>query len=89
MDVNIDGKPRKVLAVPSKQGWLYAFDRITGQPIWPIEEKPVPQTTMHGEKTRQDAALPDQAGAVLAHLRRRERPDRLHAGTARSRRSRT
>jgi quinoprotein glucose dehydrogenase len=51
MDVNIDGKPRKVLAVPSKQGWLYVFDRITGQPIWPIEEKPVPQTTMHGEKT--------------------------------------
>ena len=39
---NIDGRPRKLLAQPSKQGWLYVFDRITGQPIWPIEEKPMP-----------------------------------------------
>ncbi len=38
MDVTIDGKPRKVIAVPSKQGWLYVFDRITGQPIWPMPE---------------------------------------------------
>jgi quinoprotein glucose dehydrogenase len=37
--------------VPSKQGWLYVFDRITGQPVWPIEERPVPQTDMPGEKT--------------------------------------
>jgi quinoprotein glucose dehydrogenase len=51
MDVTIDGKPRKIIAVPSKQGWLYTFDRITGQPIWPIEERPVPQSDMPGEKT--------------------------------------
>jgi quinoprotein glucose dehydrogenase len=51
MDVTIDGKPRKVVSVPSKQGWLYVFDRITGQPIWPIEERPVPQSDMPGEKT--------------------------------------
>ncbi len=46
IDTTIDGKPRKVVAVPSKQGWLYCFDRITGVPIWPIEERPVPQSTM-------------------------------------------
>ncbi|MDO8680520.1 MAG: PQQ-binding-like beta-propeller repeat protein [Acidobacteriota bacterium] len=51
MDVQIDGKLRKIVAVPSKQGWLYCFDRITGVPIWPIEERPVPQTTMKHEKT--------------------------------------
>jgi quinoprotein glucose dehydrogenase len=51
IDTTIDGKPRKVVAVPSKQGWLYCFDRITGVPIWPIEERPVPQSTMYGEKT--------------------------------------
>ncbi len=51
MDVTIDGKPRKIVAVPSKQGWLYCFDRITGVPIWPIEERPVPQTTLKHEKT--------------------------------------
>jgi quinoprotein glucose dehydrogenase len=38
MDVTIDGKPRKIIGQPSKQGWLYTFDRITGEPIWPIVE---------------------------------------------------
>ena len=50
-DVTIDGKPRKVVAVPSKQAWLYVFDRATGVPIWPIEEKAVPQSDVPGEKT--------------------------------------
>ncbi len=50
-DVTVDGKPRKVVAVPSKQAWLYVFDRATGVPIWPIEEKAVPQSDVPGEKT--------------------------------------
>jgi quinoprotein glucose dehydrogenase len=50
-DVTIDGKPRKVVAQGSKQAWLYVFDRITGEPIWPIEERPVPQSDVPGEKT--------------------------------------
>jgi quinoprotein glucose dehydrogenase len=48
-DVTIDGKPRKVVAVPSKQAWMYVFDRVTGQPVWPIEEKPVPAGNVPGE----------------------------------------
>jgi len=48
-DVKVDGKPRKVVAVPSKQAWLYVFDRATGEPIWPIEEKPVPAGDVPGE----------------------------------------
>jgi quinoprotein glucose dehydrogenase len=48
-DVTIDGKPRKVVAVPSKQAWLYVFDRVTGVPVWPIEEKPVPKGDVPGE----------------------------------------
>ncbi len=51
IDTTVEGTPRKLVAVPSKQGWLYVFDRITGKPIWPIEERPVPQTTMAGERT--------------------------------------
>ena len=50
-DVTINGKPRKVVAQPSKLGWLYVLDRATGEPIWPIEEKPVPQSDVPGEKT--------------------------------------
>jgi quinoprotein glucose dehydrogenase len=48
-DVTIDGRPRKVVAVPSKQAWLYVFDRVTGEPIWPIEEKAVPKGDVPGE----------------------------------------
>jgi quinoprotein glucose dehydrogenase len=50
-DVTVGGRPRKVVAVPSKQAWLYVFDRVTGEPIWPIEERPVPQSDIPGEKT--------------------------------------
>lgn len=42
LDVVVDGEPIKALAQVSKQGFLYAFDRVTGEPIWPIEERPVP-----------------------------------------------
>jgi quinoprotein glucose dehydrogenase len=48
-DVTVDGKPRKVVAQPSKQGFLYVFDRITGTPIWPIEERPVELGNTPGE----------------------------------------
>ena len=51
MDVTIDGRPRKIVGQPSKQGWLYTFDRITGEPIWPIVEKPVPQSDVPGEQS--------------------------------------
>jgi glucose dehydrogenase len=51
IDTTVEGRPRKLVAVPSKQAWLYVFDRITGQPIWPIEERPVPQSDVPGEKT--------------------------------------
>lgn len=45
-----NGKTIDVVAVASKTGYLYVFDRVTGQPIWPIEERPVPQkTTVPGE----------------------------------------
>jgi quinoprotein glucose dehydrogenase len=40
-----DGRSIDVVAVASKTGYLYVFDRVTGEPIWPIEERPVPQGT--------------------------------------------
>jgi len=50
-DIVVDGKPIKAVAQATKQGMLYVFDRITGKPVWPIEERPVPQTDVPGEKT--------------------------------------
>jgi quinoprotein glucose dehydrogenase len=43
MNITVDGKPIKAVGVPSKQAWLYTFDRVTGQPVWPIVERPVPR----------------------------------------------
>lgn len=63
MDVTVDGKPRKVVAVPSKQSYLYVFDRVTGQPIWPIEERPVPQSEVPGEKTSPTQPFPTKPPA--------------------------
>jgi len=50
-DITVNGRAIKAVAVPSKQAWLYVFDRVTGQPVWPIEERPVPQSDVPGEKT--------------------------------------
>jgi quinoprotein glucose dehydrogenase len=43
MDITVNGKPVKAVGVPSKQAFLYAFDRVSGAPIWPIVERPVPR----------------------------------------------
>ncbi len=40
-DLVVDGKPIKAVAQPTKQGWVYVFDRLTGAPVWPIEERKV------------------------------------------------
>ena len=49
IDVMIDGRMRKLVAQPSKQTFLYVFDRVTGEPIWPIVETPVPPGDVPGE----------------------------------------
>ena len=48
-DINVSGRAIKAVAVPSKQGFLYVFDRVNGQPVWPIEEKPVEKGNVPGE----------------------------------------
>ena len=49
VDITVNGRPVKALAQPTKQAWLYVFDRVTGQPIWPIEERPVEKGDVPGE----------------------------------------
>jgi quinoprotein glucose dehydrogenase len=62
-DVTIDGTPRKIVALPTKETFLYVFDRITGKPIWPIEERPVPQSDVPGEKTAKTQPFPTKPPA--------------------------
>ena len=49
LDITVDGRPVKAIAQVSKQGFTYVFDRVTGEPVWPIEERPVPQGNVPGE----------------------------------------
>lgn len=53
-----NGKPRDVVAVPSKTAWIYVFDRVTGEPVWPIIERPVPQSDVPGERTSPTQPMP-------------------------------
>jgi glucose dehydrogenase len=50
MDVTVDGRPIKGVFQATKQAFLYALNRETGEPIWPIEERPVPQSRVPGER---------------------------------------
>ena len=49
VDIRRDGKVIKAVAQPTKQAFLYVFDRLTGRPLWPIEERPVPKGDVPGE----------------------------------------
>ena len=49
IDISVDGREIKAVAQPTKQGWVYVFDRVTGEPVWPIEERPVPAGDVPGE----------------------------------------
>ena len=51
LTVQHEGKPVDVVAQPTKFGFLYVFYRVTGEPLWPIEERPVPKTDMPGEQS--------------------------------------
>jgi quinoprotein glucose dehydrogenase len=60
MDITVDGRPRKVVAQTTKQGWIYTFDRVTGEPIWPMPETPVLQSDVPGEKTWPTQPIPSR-----------------------------
>jgi quinoprotein glucose dehydrogenase len=51
LTVRHDGKLVDVVAEVSKQGFVWVFNRVTGEPLWPIEERPVPRSDMPGEQT--------------------------------------
>jgi quinoprotein glucose dehydrogenase len=62
-DISVNGKPIKAVAVPGKQAFLFVFDRVTGQPVWPIEERAVPQSDVPGEKTSPTQPFPTRPPA--------------------------
>ena len=64
LDVTVDGRPVKAVAQVSKQGFVYVFDRVTGEPVWPIEERPVAtDTDLEGEAPSPTQPFPTRPAA--------------------------
>ena len=59
-DIEIDGRPIKAIAQVSKQAFCYVLNRVTGLPVWPIEEKQTPQSTIEGERSWPTQPLPER-----------------------------
>src|SRR6266545_3240213 len=74
VDLTVNARPVKAVAVMGKQAMLYLFNRVTGEPIFPIEERPVPQSDVPGEKTSPTQPFPtkpppyDHQGVTLDNL---------------------
>ncbi len=68
VDINVNGRAIKAVAVPGKQGFLWVFDRVTGQPVWPIEERPVPPSDVPGEKTSPTQPFPTKPPAYTRNF---------------------
>ena len=74
VDLTVGGRAVKAVAVMGKQAMLYLFNRVTGEPIFPIEERPVPQSDVPGEKTSPTQPFPtkpppyDHQGVTLDNV---------------------
>ena len=74
MDLIVDGRPVRAVAQITKQAFVYVFDRVTGEPVWPIEERPVPRSRTPGERTSPTQPFPtkpppfDRQGATEDNL---------------------
>ena len=64
IDVTVDGRRVKAVAQVTKQESVFAFDRVTGTPLWPIEDRPVPQSKVPGEKTAATQPFPTKPAPV-------------------------
>ena len=62
-DITVNGRAVKAVAQPSKQGFLYVFDRVTGKPVWPIEERPVEAGSVPGEWYSPTQPIPTKPAA--------------------------
>ena len=83
VDITVDGRDIKALVQVTKQGWAYVLDRATGEPVWPIEERPVPAVRRARREAVPHPAVRDAARALRDAGHHRGRPDRLHSGAAR------
>ncbi|MDA0688724.1 MAG: pyrroloquinoline quinone-dependent dehydrogenase [Proteobacteria bacterium] len=63
LDITVEGRPIQAVAAISKQGFTYVFDRVTGEPVWPIEEREVPPSSVPGEVASVTQPFPTKPAA--------------------------
>ena len=67
IDITVDGREIAAVAQITKQGFTFVFDRATGEPVWPIEERPVPPSTVPGERTSPTQPYPTKPPLYLTN----------------------
>ena len=63
-DITVEGRPVKAVVQLTKQGFAFVFDRATGKPVWPIEERPVPKSDVPGESTSPTQPFPTKPAGI-------------------------
>jgi quinoprotein glucose dehydrogenase len=64
LDITVDGRPIKAVAQVTKQNFLFVLDRVTGKPVWPIEERPVPRSPVEGERASPTQPFPTRPAPI-------------------------
>jgi quinoprotein glucose dehydrogenase len=64
IDITVGGRPIKAVAQVTKQGFVYVFDRVTGQSVWPIEERSVPASSVPGERASKTQPFPTRPAPI-------------------------
>jgi quinoprotein glucose dehydrogenase len=67
VDITVNGRAVKAVVQLTKQAMAYVFDRVSGQPIWPIEERPVPKSSTPGERTSPTQPFPTKPAPFDRH----------------------
>ena len=83
INITVNGKPIRAVAQTTKWGYLFVFDRVTGTPVWPIEERRVEAGTAPGEWYSPTQPHPTKADALRSSRCAGTRSDRFHAGAER------
>ena len=81
-EIAVDGRPIKAVMVASKQAFTYVFDRASGEPVWPIEERPVPASTVPGEQASPTQPVPTKPPPFGRPGLHRREPDGFHPRAA-------
>ena len=79
LDVNVNGSRIPGVFQITKQSWVYSYNRHTGEPIWPMVERPAPQSKVPGEKLSATQPHVTKPAPYDLQGRTRRTPDRLHA----------